>query len=212
MKTVIYLCCIVLCLCSCNEPKAKLPENFDYGNTSNGLYTNSYFNLEVEFNPHWTLQNKQQIDDLIELHTKTSGKDANFKAIIEASQIHTAYLLTIFKYDMGSAVAFNPSFMVIAENLNNFSGIKNGKDYLFHAKKLMQNTEMQYSFKTPVKERNIGTAQCYVMETQLDLGGTTIVQEYMSTVRKGFSLSFVLTYATTEERDALYAIIGSIKM
>ncbi len=213
MKHIIYLFTITLLALSCSETKEKLPENFDYGNIENGLYKNAYFDMEISFNPNWTVQNKEQINTLIEQHgTTASVENEDFKAIIKASQINTAYLLTVFKYDIGSSVAFNPSFMAIAENTKNFNAIHTGKDYLFHAKKLMQKTEMQYSFNSKIAERTISNAVFHVMETQLHFDGKTILQEYISTVSKGFSLSFVITYATEDEKEALYAIINSIKI
>ena len=113
--------------------------------------------MEVSFNPNWIVQDKQAMNNLIE-----RGKDVvtddndNLKSIVKASQVNTAYLLAVFKYEVGAAVEYNPSFMLVAENTKNCPGIKNGKDYLFHVKKLLEQPQMSYSFEKEVFEQKIG--------------------------------------------------------
>ena len=102
--------------------------------------------------------------------------------------------------------------MIVAENTKNFPGIKNGKDYLFHAKKLMKQTQMSYSFEKEVFEQTIGRSLFHNMETKLDYMGKTIIQEYISTVNKGFSLCFIISYTNEEEKNELYDVINNIKI
>lgn len=50
------------------------------------------------------------------------------------------------------------------------------------------------------------------MEARLDYMGKIIFQEYISTVKKGFSLSIIISYSTEEEKNELYQVIDSIKI
>ena len=212
MKKLIYLI-ITITILGCTSQEKNLPKEFDFGKTESGLYTNDFFNMEIYFNPNWIIQDKQQMNNLIEAGGElATGDDKNLKAIVKASLVNTAYLLTIFKYEVGSAVEFNPSFMVIAENTKSYPGIKNGKDYLFHAKKLLEQTQMEYYFEKDVFEKTIGKSMFHVMEAKLNYMNNTIIQEYITTVTNGFSLSYVVSYTTEEERSELYEIIDKIKM
>ncbi|CAL2079110.1 hypothetical protein [Tenacibaculum sp. 190524A02b] len=212
MKKVIYLFIATVFL-NCSNQKKKFPENFDFGKTKNGLYKNDYFNMEVLFNPNWIVQDKQEVNNLIERGSDlATGDNENLKSIIKASQINTAYLLAVFKHEVGAAVEYNPSFMLVAENTKNFPGIKNGKDYLFHAKKALLQSQMSYSFEKEVFEKEIGRSSFHVMEVKFDYMGKIIIQEYISTVIKGFSLSFIISYTTEEEKNELYEVINNIKI
>ena len=51
-----------------------------------------------------------------------------------------------------------------------------------------------------------------MMEAKLDYMGKIIIQEYISTVSKDFTLSFIISYTTEEEKQELYEIINNIKI
>ena len=118
----------------------------------------------------------------------------------------------MFQYEVGSAVESNPAFMVVAENMKDFPGIKTGEDYLFHVKKLLQQSQLKYSFGKKVYEKNIGSKSFYVLEGKMDIMGKTVTQEYISTVTEGFCLSFILTYTTKQEKKKLYKFINGTKI
>jgi hypothetical protein len=209
---IIYLFLITVLL-SCSDQNKNLPDNFDFGKTENGSYKNDYFNMEVLFNPNWIVQDKQYMNNIMERgRDLVTGDNKNLKSLFKASQVNTAYLLAVFKNEVGAAVEFNPSFILVAENTKNLPGIKNGKDYLFHAEKLMKQTQMPYSFEREVFEKKIGNSLFYVLETRLDYMGEIISQEYISTVKNGFTLSFIITYSNEEEKNELYEVINNVKI
>ncbi len=212
MKNFIYILFIISTL-SCSKKEKNLPNNFDFGTTEQGVYTNDYFDLKIQFDRSWSVQDKQQVNNLVESATDITMKDnQNLKSIVKASMVNSAYLLTIFKHEVGTVIEFNPSFMAIAENTKNFSVIKNGGDYLFHAKKLLDQTNLEYRYEKEVFEKKIGNANFYILEAKIDVGNRTVTQEYYATVSNGFSLSFVASYANEEEQDELYQIINNIKI
>lgn len=212
MKNFIYIL-FAISILSCTKKEKNLPDNFDFGTTEQGVYTNDYFDLEIQFDPSWSVQDKQQVNNLVESATDISMKDnQNLKSIVKASMVNSAYLLTIFKYEVGSPVEFNPSFMAIAENTKNFPGIKNGGDYLFHAKNLLDQTNLEYRYEKEVFEKEISNANFHILEAKIDVGDRTVTQEYYATVSNGFSLSFIVSYMNESERDELYQIIKNIKI
>ena len=212
MKTLIYLLAAAV-LVGCSSQEKNLPESFDFGKTENGTYKNDYFNLEITFDPNWIVQDKQQMNDLVDLGSEmVAGDNESLKSVVKAAQVNTAYLLTIFKHELGAPVEYNPSFMAIAENTKNSPGIKDGSDYLFHAKKMLEQTQIQYYFDNDISEKKIGKSKFHVLEAKLDYVGKTIIQEYICTVSKGFSLSFIISYTTDAEKEELYQIIDNMKI
>lgn len=212
MKHLIYIF-TALILFSCSVSDQKTPRNFDFGKTENGTYTNDYFNMKILFDSTWTIQDQRQMNDLVDQKSDlVIGDNKNLKAAIKSSKVNTGYLLNLSKYELGAPVEYNPSFLITAENTKNYPGIKSGKDYLFHAKKTLQQTQLDYSCEKPIYEKVISNTTFHVMEVELDYMRKLIIQEYFSTVTKGFSLTFVISYTTEEEKSELYQILDGIKI
>lgn len=212
-KSLIILCTILFTFSYgfCQE-KSEI-QNFDFGTAKAGLYENDFFKLKISFNPEWSVQSQEQIDKLTEIGEDIIyGEDKQMKRIINSSKVNISTLLTIYQYELGSAVDYNPSFMVIAENTKLYTGVKTGKDYLFHAKNMLIQTAVGYSFKKDVYERKIGNVQFHVLEGKVEMLGKKISQDYMATVKNGFSLLFITTYTNKEEKEELYKIIEKITM
>jgi len=212
MKNIVSLVIILFTLSVIAQEK-NLPSEFDYGKTEEGVYTNDYFDLKVAFDPSWIVQNNEQMNQLVESGKELiSGDDSTMKSVVDAAMVNTAYLFTVFKHEVGAAVEFNPSIMVIAENTKNFPGIKNGGDYLFHTKNLLDQSQMDYYFDKEISEKEISDTNFHVLEAKLDHLGSTIIQEYHTTVTNGFSLSIVVSYTNDEMRDELYALLDKIEI
>jgi hypothetical protein len=186
---------------------------FDYGTTENGVYTNSFFNLEVAFNPEWSVQSQQQVDKLSELgENLIAGDNKDLKRVIKASKVNVSNLLTVFKYELGSAVDFNPSFLITVENTAFAPGIKTGKDYLFHAKKLLSKLEVKYTFDKPVYEKKIGKVIFHVLETRINFMDFKVKQDYIVTVKNGFTMIFIVSYVDKSQKKELYKVINNMKL
>ena len=216
MKKLIILPAIlfaILLISGCNLLERRIPENFDYGKAENGIYKNEFFNLEVRYPQEWVVQSKEQVDALREKGGDiVAGDNESLKRAVKASEVNSAYLLTVFKYEVGAPVEFNPSFMVMAENTKMVPGIKDGKDYLFHAKKLLEQTQLGYTISDDFYHKKIGSKEFYVMEASLSAGGMSVQQEYMVTVLNGFSLAFVASYGNEEQKNELYSIIEKVSL
>ncbi len=189
---------------------AKL-KGFDYGKTIDGKYINSYFGLEITLPENWIVQSNEQSEQL-----QKKGKDLvvgdnqNLKAIIDASEINSANLLYAFQYEVGSAVEYNPGITIVAENIKDFPGIKSGSEYLFHTKRLLQQTKLQTQIDKESTLEAIDKQEFYTMNCAIDYMGITIQQKYYSTIIKGFALSFIISYTTEDQKSELLNSIHSI--
>ena len=206
MKTRLYLSGILIItvlITSC-KPIEKL-DNFDYGYTENNKYLNSFFGLELIIPDNWVVQTKAQTENLSKTGVNLiAGDDENLKAVINASEINTANLLAVFQYEVGAAVDYNPSFMLVAENLKNAPGIKTGSDYLFQARKLLKQSQMQYSqFDDEFKMEIINNQDFYTMNCIIDYMGQRIKQRHYSTIIDRFCLSAIITFTNNEQQTNL---------
>jgi len=199
---------IIILGCSGQESQVK----FDFGSVENNTYTNSYFNFKMSLPTDWTLQSHEETEDIMKEGRKlVAGDDKNLESAIKAAEINTAHLLVIYQYEMGAAVDYNPSLMLIAENLKNAPGIKTGADYLFHARKLLSQSQIQYDHLDEKFEQiDINGMIFYLMNTNINYLGYDIKQKYYSTIYKDFSLNMIISYVYDEQKTELEQSINSM--
>lgn len=200
-------------LIGCKD-SGKIPDNFDYGKTENGVYRNDFFKFQVPVPADWSIQNKEQTEE-IRKRGRQMMEDANkdFADKISASDVRSATLLTVFKYPVDSAaMEFNPSFMIVSENMAGAKGIKRGQDYLEQAKKLMFQSNMGYRVTPGFTKEKIDNREFDVMETVNNYGGQEDVKQlYYATIDKGFALVTIISFATEEQEAELKKTLGQIK-
>ena len=210
-KKQLILLLLVTAFCSCQTNEK--PKGFDYGKVENNIYSNSFFNFKIVLPSEWIVQSKEQTENLVEVGKDlVAGDDNNMKAIIKASEINSAYLLTVFQYEVGSAVEYNPSLMLIAENLKLAPGIKKGSDYLFQTRKLLKQSQIEYNnIDSEFEKVSIDNEEFYQMNLDLNHSGLNIKQSYFSTIRNGFSVNAIISFVTSEQKNELEKILNSLK-
>lgn len=198
---------------SCGPNGDGKPTGFDYGHVENSTYVNSFFGVELKLPTDWIVQSKEEIDKMAETGKDViAGDNKSLKAAIDAAEINTANLLSVFKYEVGTAVEFNPNFMLVAENLKHAPGIKNGSDYLFQSRKILKQSQIQYeSIDENFEKVMLNGHEFYTMNTLIDYMGVKIQQRYYSTIQNGFCLSAIISYTGDEQKKELEALINSLE-
>ena len=196
-------------LAGCKEAE----KNFDYGKIENGVYTNDYFDFNIPVPQNWDVRNDEQVQQLQKKGSGLiSGNNKELEAKIDEADVNTIVLLTVFKNkEDTSAVKFNPSFILLCENLQGSPDIKKGKDYLDHAKYLMQQSKMPYQFTPEYFTEKVGNKEFDRMDAVLDgqMGG--IQQSYYSIIDKGYALSIIISFVDADQKIELKGIINKIK-
>jgi hypothetical protein len=189
------------------------PKGFDYGKIEKNIYLNSFFRIEMEIPQGWAISSKQQNKRLRKLGEKIfAGDDKSLKTLIDANSINTAYLLTVFRYALGTPVDFNHSFMLVAENLRQSPGVKKASDYLFHARRLMKQSKLKYNIDGGMFEKAVIDGQdFYIMKVYTTYMGMRIYQRYYSTIKNGFSINFIMSYTKETAKQELFNVLNTLK-
>ncbi|MBU1076339.1 MAG: hypothetical protein KKH98_03550, partial [Spirochaetes bacterium] len=170
---LIVVSCLIFLLSGCGKK-----EKIDFGSIENDIFKHDYFGFTLQIPEDAHVQDNQAKKDLMKQGGEIlAGDDKNMKAVLDASALNTLNLVTFFKYEPGSPVDYNPGFIAVAEKVSHLPGIKNGSDYLFHAKKLMESSQLQYIFGKEVYTENIGGVEFNVMELSIDVNGTLVKQK-----------------------------------
>ncbi len=196
-------------LASCKQ-KVK---PFDLGTINNNTYTNTFFNLSLDIPPDWHVQPEEVMDHLNDLGNQMLAlEDAQFKSQLEAAQINTANLVLAFEYELGEPVEYNSNFLLVAENLNNHPDVKNGRDYLVHAKQLLKQPQMKVSSHNhSFQQIEIGPHVFYDMHLTIEVQDLIFNQLYYSTILDGFAVTFIGNYNNPEQKQQLNEIFNSLR-
>jgi hypothetical protein len=200
---------LLFALVGCKEAE----KNFDYGKIENGVYTNDYFDFNNPIPQSWDARNDEQVQQLQKKGSGLiSGNNKELEAKIDEADVNTIVLLTVFKNkDDTAANKFNPSFIILCENLQGSPDIKRGKDYLDHAKYLMQQSKMPYQFTPEYFTEKVGNKEFDRMDAVLDgqMGG--IQQSYYSIIDKDYAFSIIISFVDADQKTELKGIINKIK-
>jgi hypothetical protein len=202
----VVVCMVLLAGCA-----KKASEEIDFGVVEGSAYRNNYFNMKVNIPSEWSIQDREAQKNIMDTGLKTVlGDDKNLKALTKASELQTVNLFAAFKYPIGSPVEFNPNIICLAEQVRQLPGIKRGKDYHFHSKKLLQSSQMEVSFPEDIYTGQIDGVDFDIMPLQITYAGRIIKQKHYAAIMKGYALLLSLSFTNDTEEAELNEILKSI--
>ncbi len=203
----------VISITGCNNKPITEEKGFEYGGVKNGRYTNKFFDIQMKVPQGWDIQNKEESDAIMEEgKDMVAGDNKQMKAALKASEINTASLLTVFKYKPGTnTTEFNPSIMMVAENLKNARGVKSGDDYLAQSRKLMMAGQVKYDqIDETFAKRDINGWEFYAMNVTGTFNNIEVKQVYLATVKDGFAIGLIYSFADSAQKAELEKWINTI--
>jgi hypothetical protein len=208
--TRLLLVASMLFASSCEKRAA---DEIDFGTIDNATYRNAYFGLELVLPSGWSIQDQASRDQLTDRGTDMiAGDNKSLKAAIKASELDSLNLLTAFEHPLGSPVESNPAIICMAERVHQLPGIKSGKDYLFHVRKLLESAQTKVTFPTETSTATIGGQEFWAMRLEMSIPPNSVQQVYYSTIIKGYALSFVTSFTNGEEEAKLQKILNTVSI
>jgi len=179
---------IILLLCSYANAQSQV----DLGVVKDGTYINRGFGFSFTYPKDWVVHGEATNERIRELgKEKITESGGASKASVEVSMKNTYYLLTVFRYAIGTpGVTFNPAVLVMAERVSHAPGIKNGKDYLLNIRMLLAKAGQQVLIEEP-KEYHFGGLQFFRDNYGVENNGVHMMQSHFATVRNGYALVFI---------------------
>ncbi len=204
---------VVLCLAFFGQCKKKASEEIDSGTIENSVFRNKYFGLTVTLPDNWSIQSAESNKEMTEMGTKMVARENKNleKSLNATNERQSLFLFSAFEYLLGTPVAYNANISCVAERVSRMPGIKRGSDYLFHARKLLEMSQMEVSFGEEITTENLGGIEFDVMSVGLSFGEMVVKQKYFVTVLKGYALSFIVSYITEEGELSLRSILETVK-
>ena len=159
-----------------------------------GKYVNELFGLSLTIPDGWAVASKATEQHIQDIGKEIlSGDDPVRRATFDASLKGTFQLITISAFEMGAAVQFNPTLVLIAERVSHLPGIKSGEDYLFHLTKTLLGGPIPFESTKEPYPIHLAGEEFYRADFAINTPSMTGTQAYIVTIRNGFALVFALT-------------------
>ena len=189
----------------------KASEEVDFGTFENGVYRNKYFGMRITIPPDWSIQDRESMEGMMKTGARVvSGDNKNLQAATKAAELQSVNLFAAFKHPVGSPVVHNPNVICMAERVRHMPGIKRGRDYHFHSKRLLEASPLDVKFPKDVFSETLNGVEFDVLYTEISMPTTTVKQEQYVTTAKGYAIVLSITYTTEEEKSSLKEILNSV--
>ncbi len=186
-------------------------DKIDLGQFQNSVYHNRFFGLTVTIPSGWTVADSGSTKQAMDVGKKlVTGKDNSMQAVYDLAEQQTVNLFMVSKHPLGAPVNVNPNMLLVAEKVGQVPGIKTGADYLFHAKRLLQDSALKFTMTQDISTKSIAGKPFGVMRLDLNVGKTIVHQTYFVVVDTGYALAFTASYGNDDDAAALDDMIGSI--
>ncbi|TRX56839.1 hypothetical protein [Thalassomonas sp. M1454] len=202
---------VSLSLISCDTTKTKeLPLTVS---TDNINFSNEKFQLSITKPESWYAQNVKELIAMQQLGSDIiSGDDENFKAITEAALKTSLPLFGFHEFKPGTPTSTNSSLMGIAENISVLPGIKKGCDYLYHAKKAMDQSQIKMDYEEDCHIKVINGVDISYFNSQLEVGDNIVNQRYMACISGDYAIAIVSTIVNKVDTLELDSILSTLKV
>lgn len=189
----------------------KALEEVDSGTVENGVYRNKYFGMSITIPPDWSIPDRASMKEIVKAGGRVvSGDNQKLKTLTKAAELQSVNLFAASKHPAGSAVVPNPSVICMAERVRHMPGIKRGRDYHFHFKRLLEASPLEVKFPKDVFSETLNGVEFDILCIEISMPTMTIKQEQYVAIIRGYALGLGITYTTEEEKSSLKEILNSV--
>jgi len=185
------------------------------GTVNGSTYTNAYFGLTLTLPAGWVVQGDAAKKEITEGGKKLMGsKDPTTDAQIDKAIESTLNLLTAMQYarDAPPPGGFNSGIMCLAEKVPPGSVGVRDEDYMAVLKNTFKFSQLPITLVKDGYTETVGGETFSVMDLSIDVGGAVVRQRYYAHIRRGYALSFILSYQTPEQLAALTEVVKSVRL
>jgi hypothetical protein len=197
--------------CQDKAPEEKATEEVDRGAFAGSLYRNNYFGMTITIPSDWSIQDSKSMKTLKDRGKKALGEDdRHLKAVMDATEHQTVNLFSVFQHPIGSPVPFNSNLICMAERVRHMPGIKRGKDYHYHTRKLLESSQMKVKFPEEIYTETLGSVEFDVLYSETSFGNILVKQKQYGAIMKGYVLLIVSTFANDDQETTLNEILETL--
>ncbi len=194
------------------ECRKAVSEELKSGKVEKSVYTNKYFGFILKLPEDWSIQSEETSKEIMETGKEVvAGDNKNLQKALDKADEQSLFFFAAYKYPVGTPGKYNPNIIGMAEKISAVPDIKSGADYLFHARRLLEMSQMEVSFGKKITKEDIGGVEFDAMYVSLSFGRILIKQKYYAAIMKGYAVSFIISYIDEEGELSLENILATAK-
>jgi hypothetical protein len=183
----------------------------DEGKVVGSTYSNEYFGMQLTIPEGWRLADKaaaQKIDqqgaDLV------AGDSAERRAQLREAASKNINLLTMGKLIPAGDTTESALLIVGAEAVPTWL-VRTPQEYVSQARRLLQSSAMPVTVKEGTRNETIGGVEFVVLDVSSEQPGGLVRQHYYATLKKGYALFIISTFASERSSEAIGEVLKSVK-
>ena len=188
---------------ACSSPREEMPAE---GKVEDHTYVNSFFGLEVTLPEDWHIQDKQHAEALQQEAKDQLDSIQN----LEAASENIINLVSAFQNPIDDTLAFNPSFVGMAEKLPTKADMTE-RVYLMLTQKQLSQTGMYSEINNNVSITSLDEKSFYKLSARLGEDSTSVTQDFYVKMERGYALIFITSYQNETQKKSLEEILESIQ-
>lgn len=203
----IYLAALFIVL-GCNR-NAEV----DIGELKDNQYENTFFGMTIPLPPDWSAQDDETRKKvMMQGASLIAGDDKNLAALLKTGQLNTINMFHFTRYPLGTPSDFNQNVSCLAENIKLYSGgVKNGKDYFFHLKKMLNQGKLSLKIGDNDSAASIGGRSFDILDVDIDIGNRTVGQRYFCSIMKDYAVVFIISFGNPDQKAELLKVLETVR-
>jgi hypothetical protein len=187
------------------------PYRLDYGDVREGVYRNAFFRLRLSVRGWFPVDTElaKWRDEVVRDPGKGSEADARRPPAWTRSNLH---LVTVYDRGWTQPGEYNPSLFAFAERRVARPKAQSAEEYLRSVIVDMAAGHREVRVPEPLVMSKVGGKWMARMRVEMqDPSGRIFRQEYYSIMRRGYFLSFVLSWERPEDRQRLQNLFDTLR-
>ncbi len=202
---LIILLCLVLPVLAQDQSSF-----FDYGKMDADTYVNKYFNCSMVLPLDWEVITRADIEQMLSVEQESLEAAHQAKTVMP-SEIKYAQLLSAFQHKPDPSIIFNPSIIIMAENLHLSPSIMPIEDFLCQTMESLIAMDPSYDILSDATTLNINGTEFHHVHGEMEGMNAKINQLFYFTKVKDFSFSVILSYVSEDQREVLLQSLQTLR-
>lgn len=222
LLTILAAASLTLAIAACSPPVGAGAKDKAGGGPKQDLaaavgknvYRNEQFGLTITAPEGWYVADSEVTKQLMEVGADVSlaNQSAAKRDALKASVQRSTNIFSFFRHPPGTPTESNPGLLGMAENVGMEPGITSGRDYFFHARKVLEMGAVPTKIAPDYNQRTIGGQKFDRMDVVMGEASQAIQERYFA-ARHGASMVVLIeAYRTDEELAELDRVLDSIKL
>jgi hypothetical protein len=191
---------------------AELPLRPDAGRVVGSTYANDYFGFQLTIPEGWRVADNAASRQLNEDGAAlVAGDSAERREQLREAVAKNVNLITMGKMITAASGASESVVLIVGAEAVPAWLIKTPQEYIGQARRLLQSSAMKVNVAEGTRSETIGGVEFAVLDVSSEQPGMVVRQHYYATLKKGYALFIISTFASEPAAQAIGEVLKTVK-